>query len=418
MSDRPAGTTPAAYPLRTPARDDVRAFMAPLEEAFGERFVPEEWVDELAIIEPDRSMAAFDGQTPVGFASAYTFRLTIPGGELPAGGLTAVGVLPSHRRRGILRSMMERHFADCRDRGEPVSILWASEGAIYQRFGYGPGTLACRFEVARDRATFRRPMETVGRVRFVDIETGVRLIPALYERIRRTVPGSLDRSEDDWRLRLLADAEYRRAADGPKSVVVYEEGDDALGYAIVRRKAEWTERGPDGVLTVVEAIAITPRATRELWAWLLDLDLTRRIRGSRQPLPHPLQLILAEPRQLGLTVADGIWLRILDVAEALGRRSYATAGSLVLGIGDADCPWNVGRWRLDTDGGAARSIERTDDPADLALDVADLAATYLGAFRFADLLAVGRVEELRPGAVATADRLFATDRAPWCSTMF
>ncbi len=142
MSDRTPGRTASAYPLRTPGPDDVRAFMAPLEEAFGERFAPEEWVDELSVIEPDRSMAAFDGETSVGFASAYTFRMTIPGGELPVGGLTAVGVLPTHRRRGILRSMMERHFADCRDRGEPVSILWASEGAIYQRFGYGPGALS------------------------------------------------------------------------------------------------------------------------------------------------------------------------------------------------------------------------------------------------------------------------------------
>jgi predicted acetyltransferase len=418
MNERPAGTTPAPYPLRTPGRDDLRAFMAPLEEAFGERFAPDEWADELAVIEPDRSMAAFDGETPVGFASAYTFRLTIPGGELPVGGLTAVGVLPTHRRRGILRSMVERHFADCRERGEPVSILWASEGAIYQRFGYGPGTLSAWFDVARGRATFAQPPEGAGRVRFVDVETGARLIPPLYERLRQTTPGALDRSDEDWRLRHLADAEYRRAADGPKSVVVYEEDEVPLGYAIIRRKAEWTDRGPNAVLTVVEAVAVSARATRELWAWLLDVDLTNRIRGSRQPNPHPLQLLLAEPRQLGLTVADGIWLRLLDVAEALGRRGYAAAGTLVFGVRDAACPWNVGSWRLAADGGAAHSVERTDDPADLELDVADLAAPYLGAFRFADLLAAGRVEERRPGAVTTADRLFATDRAPWCSTMF
>ena len=221
--------------------------MAPLEEAFGERFAPEEWADELAVIEPDRSMAAFDGETPVGFASAYTFRLTIPGGELPAGGLTAVGVLPTHRRRGILRSMMERHFADCRGRGEPVSILWASEGAIYQRFGYGPGTLsrAGSRSPARGRPSAGRWSPSVGSGSSTS-RPASRLIPPLYERIRRTVPGSLDRSDDDWRLRHLADAEYRRAADGPKSVVVYEEDGDALGYAIVRRKAEWNERGPNG----------------------------------------------------------------------------------------------------------------------------------------------------------------------------
>ena len=216
-------------------------------------------------------------------------------------------------------------------------------------------------------------------------------------------PGALDRSTDDWRLRYLADAEYRRAELGPKSVVVYEVDGVALGYAVIRRKAEWNARGPNGALTVLEAVGVTPRATRELWAWLLDVDLTGRIAGVRQPLPHPLQLLLADPRQLGLTILDGIWLRLLDVEAALGRRSYAAAGSLVLDVRDGDCAWNAGRWRLVAEGpsGPGR-IERTDGPADLRLDVADLAAPYLGAFRFADLAAAGRVEEVRPGAAMTA----------------
>ena len=147
----------------------------------------------------------------------------------------------------------------------------------------------------------------------------------------------------------------------------------------------------------------------------------RTTKAGRVAVPHPLQLALADPRALGLTTGDGLWVRLVDLPAALAARRYGAAGTLVLDVADAFCPWNAGRWRLSAAGeagSAVATVERTDAPADLALDVADLAAAYLGAFRPSDLARADRVEELVPGALRRADALFASDRTPWCVTMF
>jgi predicted acetyltransferase len=212
----------------------------------------------------------------------------------------------------------------------------------------------------------------------------------------------------------------RRGA-GPKFRYLYEVDGTAEGYALYRPKGEWDDRGPKGQLQVIEAVALTPRAVRAVWTFLFGIDLMRTISAERQPVPHPLQLALADPRALGLGAGDGIWVRLVDLPAALAARRYWSAGELVLEVADAFCPWNAGRWRLAArgePGEAAARIERTDAAPDLALDVADLAAAYLGTFRFSELARAGRAVEVVPGALARADALFASDRAPWCMTMF
>jgi predicted acetyltransferase len=407
----------------------MRAYAAPLMAAFGEELTDAEFDDWRRTAEPDRLIAAFDGETPVGTAGAYTFRLTVPGGEVAAAGVTAVGVEPGHRRQGILRSLMRSQLDDVRSRGEPLAVLWASEGAIYQRFGYGLATLSGTFEIDRARTAWVRPRGPEGAMRLVDEATALAAFPAVYERMRAETPGALSRTEDWWRWGILRDAEYLRRGAGPKLRYLYEADGAAEGYALYRVKAEWDDRGPQGQLQVVEAVALTPRAEREVWRFLFEVDLVRTIRAGRVPVPPPILLQLAEPRALGLTVGDGLWIRLVDLAEALAARRYGARDAIVLEVADAFCPWNAGRWRLVASGEAgvapgvapglaAAAVERTDAPADLALDVADLAAAYLGAFRVSDLARAGRVEEQTPGAVRRAEALFAAERTPWCATMF
>jgi len=139
------------YPIRTATADNIRDFMTPITIAFGEEFSEAELEDWRRTMEPDRVIAAFDGEAAIGAAAAYTFRLTAPGGEVGAAGVTAVGVEPGHRRQGVLRSLMRHQLDDVRARGEPVAILWASESAIYQRFGYGLGALNGSIEIDRSR---------------------------------------------------------------------------------------------------------------------------------------------------------------------------------------------------------------------------------------------------------------------------
>ena len=409
------------YPIRTATADTVRAFLAPLVIAFAEDLTDAEFEDWRHTIEPDRLVAAFDDEIPVATTAAFTFRLTVPGGEVAAAGVTAVGVEPGHRRQGLLRSLMRQQLDDVRKRGEPVALLWASESAIYQRFGYGLGTLNGSFEIDRGRTAWLRPWEPEGRMRLVDEAEALATFPPVYERMRRVTPGALTRTEDWWRWGILRDAEHSRRGASPKFRYLYEVDGAAEGYAIYRVKTEWDDRGPKSQLLVVEAMALTPRAERAVWSFLFGVDLMRTTKAGRVSMPHPLLLELADPRALGLTTGDGLWVRLVDLPAALAARRYGAAGTLVLEVADAFCPWNAGRWRLVATGEAASAaavVERTDGPADLSLDVADLAAAYLGGIRVADLARAGRVAELTAGALRRADALFASDRAPWCATMF
>src|SRR5687767_1959839 len=146
--------------FRSPAPDEMRAFMKPIADAFGREMSQPEFEAERQLLEPERCVSAFDGDERVGSSAAYTFRLTVPGGEVGAAGITGVGVRPDQRRRGILRRMMTWLHDDARRRGEPVAVLGASEAAIYQRFGYGQGTTQSTFSVDPARIQFREPVSS------------------------------------------------------------------------------------------------------------------------------------------------------------------------------------------------------------------------------------------------------------------
>jgi predicted acetyltransferase len=405
--------------LVQPGPDELADWIKPANAAFGEASSPEAFAHGCRLLEPDRLIGAKDGDTWLGTAAAYSFRLTVPGGrDVGAPGLTDVAVAPSHRRRGILRRMMTWLFDQAVDRGEPVVILWASESAIYQRFGYGIGTLQSAFDIERTRVRFIRPVEPVGRMRIVDRDEALSLIPPVYEAVRRRTPGALSRNENRWANDLLFDAEWMQRGNGAKFIAVLEVDGEVRGYVLYRVLNRWDDRGPDNVVLVLEVIGLDQACERTIWSWLMDLDLAGHVRAQRGPVPHPLLLELTEPRRMGLMIRDALLIRIVDVRAALEGRGYAAPGTLTFDLTDVDRPENEGRWRLEiADDGGATLTPATDEP-DLRLDTSDLATVYLGAFRFADLARSGRVTECRPGAVAAADRLLATGATAWCSMIF
>jgi predicted acetyltransferase len=418
----------AGLELRTAAEPgDLRTFLGHLETAFSEDISEEDWGDLEATMPIERVLAMFDGDQPVGSAADVPFAMTVPGGaRLAVAGVTLVGVLPTHRRRGILRRLMLHQLQTIRDRGEPIAVLWASEGAIYQRFGYGSATFATSFEIERTRAAITRPPMASAHVRLLDEAEAARLFPPIYDAVAARTPGMLSRDEGWWRHSVLSDSPARRAEMGRKRLALLEIDGLPVAFAMHRIKSDWDGRGPKNVLTALEVMGLDGAAEIEMWRWLLGVDLVGIIRGVRGPLVHPLMLALAEPRRLGLTIGDGLWLRLVDLAGALEGRQYAAPGSLVMDVVDASCPWNAGRWRLTVDGrpgaapGATRPghVTRTEDAADLRMDAADLGAIYLGGTRISELRAAGRVEELSPGAAALASAVFASDVAPLCTTMF
>ena len=241
---------------------------------------------------------------------------------------------------------------------------------------------------------------------------------AIYEAQLPVVPGTLRRSEDRWRRLVLSDAEWKRRGNGPTYRAVIEVDGEPRGYLIYRVKGDWSWRGPGSVVQVAELVALDPESEQRLWQWVCSIDLVSSVHGWRGPNPHPLQLWVQEPRRLGMTLNDGLWLRLLDVSAALTARTYTGEGSLVLEVEDAMIESNAGRWQLTVRADGSASVERTTAEPDLALDIATLACVYLGAWHLTDLARAGRVRECRPGAVLAAAVVFTTSRAPYCNTMF
>jgi len=400
-----------------PYEGDARTFVQAVQLPFA--FTPGDEEMELfePLIELDRALGAYDGDLLVGTAGIFTMQVSVPGGELPMAGVTMVGVHPTHRRRGVLSEMIRQQFEAIHRRHEPLAGLWASEGAIYQRFGYGIGSMAARFEVERGRTAFRDAVEPVGEVRIVSREDAERAFPGVFDRLGSERPGVVARVPDYWRSEFFHDPERRRNGGAPATYVVHETDGEVDGYARYRLYPEWDERGPKYVLEVHEAVAIGPSATRELWGYLFGVDLVRTIKARNLPVDHPLLLLLAEPRRLGWSIGDALWLRIIDLVPALEGRSWADDGRLVLEVRDEMCPWNAGRWEILVDGGRGRVTASTAD-ADLALDTRDLAAAYLGAVGIGQMVAAGRVSELNPGAADRAASMLRVPLAPWCPTGF
>ncbi len=365
----------------------------------------------LHIIELERMYAALEEGEIVGGAGAFTYDLSVPGGSLPCAGVTVVGVYPTHRRRGALRAMMRAQLDDVHERGEPIAALWASEETIYGRFGYGLASWAGEIALRREWASFAQPLERRGRVRLVTPEEAKELFPPVWEALRRERPGVFARSDAWWELRTLRLPEEQ--AENPKRFAALDLDGETRAYAIYRQFPGFEAGVSTARLEVLEALGTTPQATAEIWRFLLDVDWTETVEASLLPPDHPLLLLLANPRRARYRLGDALWVRLVDVGAALSGRAYTGEGPLVLEVRDPFCPWNEGRWRLE--GGVC---ERTDAAPDLALDADALGSAYLGAVSFRQLREALRVEELREGALAEADALFAWRPLPWCPEIF
>jgi predicted acetyltransferase len=378
--------------------------MVPTEERM-QRFL-----DQITL---ERMHAAWSNGAVVGGAAAFTFNVTVPGGDLPTAGVSVVGVYPTHRRRGVLRSLMRAQLDDTHERGEPLAALWASEETIYGRFGYGLAALCGEINLAHEYTAFAQPFEPAGTVGFLEPGEALEAIPPVFERIRRDYPGMFSRNELWWEQREIKDPEERREGAGPKRWVAYERGGTIEGYAVYRHKPGWEAGSTIAELRVLEALGSTPEATRDIWAFLLAVDWKANLTAALLPPDHPLFLLLATPRRMRYRMGDGLWVRLVDVGAALSGRQYAEEGAIVLDVRDDFCQWNEGRWALESG-----TATRTDAEPDLRLPVQSLASAYLGGIPFSALARAGRAEELKSGALMRADRLFMWDRHPWCPEIF
>ena len=358
-----------------------------------------------SVIEPARTIAACDGQDIVGGASVYGRTLTVPGAFAPVAGITLVAVLPTHRRRGILTAMMRKQLTELYESGgEPIAALNAAEATIYGRFGYAIASHLAELRGDKWDMALRPDVDPgSGTVRLLDRDQARPLLEKVHDTARGQTVGWVDRAEKYWDAR-LHDAEHvRDGATALRFAVHTEPGGEATGYALYRSK------GP--TVRIVELAATSRQAYATLWRYLIDLDAHDHLTyegAVDEPLPH----LLLNPRAARTTPVDNLWVRLVDLARALTARSYATPLDVVLDVEDTFCPWNAGRYHLHADGETV-TCARTRAQADLRLSAAELGACYLGGPTLAALAAAGRVQELRPGALAAASVAFRGEREPF-----
>lgn len=392
---------------------EIAAAHDAIELAFGGDAHPEDQAVELGVIDPALTLGAFDGDVPIATAGWFDLTMTLPGVTAPVAGVTWVSVAPTHRRRGVLRDLMTRQLGDLRAAGRPVAALWASEAAIYQRFGYGPASWHTSVEVRRG-APFTRAVDVTGlRLAVPTAE----LLGLVFDAVWRDRPGWYERSTAAWWTYRLHDPAHHREG-GSSLRCVLDDADGGDGYALYTTKSEWGGSGPNGTVRVREVVARTPEVEARLWRFLLDVDLMAKLTAWAVPVDSPLLHLLAEPRAAQAKLGDALWVRLVSVPEALALRRYAVDVDVVLEVTDPLLPDNAGRWRL-TGGPTGASCTRSTDAADLVLDVRELGSAFLGGTALATRAAAGWVTEVTPGALAAASLAFSwPGRAPHCPMVF
>jgi predicted acetyltransferase len=404
--------------IRQVTDDEYPAFVTAFMEGFSEDLPSESFVEtERVLLPPERTLAAFDGDTIVGTFGGFDLSVTVPGGaSMPMEGTTVVTVFPTHRRMGLLRQMMVMHLDNAAEAGYPIAGLWASETDIYGRFGYGIATYLYSLKMSSPKIVFRDDV-TIDRVRRITQEQAAIDFPGAYAAMRRTTPGMLARSADWWKHYVLADEEWMRKGKTKRRYIVHDGPDGVDGYATYRSKGgESDDLHDNGTVHVVEVIAATPRAEASLWAYLTRVDGAPNVESWNNPVNGTLRHMVKEPRRVRVSaVSDALWIRILDVEAALTGRTYEEDGSVSITIADAFRPETAGSYRIEVEDGSA-TVERCDE-GDIAMDIEVLGAVFLGG---ADALAyaragriVGSVED-----VTTFHRLFRTANAPWIDTVF
>jgi predicted acetyltransferase len=374
------------------------------------------WAGVAPTYSPGRTLGVHVGGVLVGTATSFPSRLAVPGGAvLPMAAVTRVGVRADHTRRAILTAMMRAQLDDLTERGEALATLRASEARIYGRFGYGVATRGRDVRVRVDAAPWRAAAPQGGSVRLLDRDEIVPVLRGVHDGIALLRTGGMTRPDAWWWMNVGRRLEARDHVLA--AVHTGADGDDGFAVAVLGGSGgAFTDKS----LEVVDLHAADVAATAGLWRFLLDVDLIGTVEGPLRPLDEPLELLLTDPRAVGITdhLHDETWLRIVDVPAALAARSYGAAEPVLLAVHDPLLERNAGVYRI-ADGTAERvgPLGGTVQP-ELECDVAGLAMAYLGDRAPSVLAATGWWQVCSAKAAGRADALFATPTSPWCGTFF
>jgi len=405
--------------VRPVSAEELPAFLEALSTGFLERPDVAKVAEELKPLwDLQRTLAAFDGDRICGTFRSWASELTVPGGaRLPASAVTAVTVMPTHRRRGVLRSMMTAEKDAVNARGEAVGVLYASEYPIYGRFGYGPATRSATWTVDALGTGFHAP--ATGSLEVVTPgQAAVEAMKGVFDAWRLQQTGEISRPGYRWEYDLgLRPTAWGK--DWKGFLVLHRDPSGTVdGYVRYRTEEKWEKRQPRNVVLVDELHALSDDAYRSLWRFLVEIDLVSTIKAEWRSSNERLPWLLTNARAaVASDVGEAVWVRLFDVPRALMARTYERAASIVLEV--IDPALADGRVNLLLDASPdGTTCAPTDRGADLTVGVAALGAAYLGGSRLRDAVLAGGADEHRAGALSEADALLRTADEPWCSTFF
>ncbi|HVR33982.1 MAG TPA: GNAT family N-acetyltransferase [Acidimicrobiia bacterium] len=404
-------------PLR---EDELEDFLRAMSGPFGFD-LPDEEADRTALLtrfkkifEPDRARCAFEDGRMVGTLGVFSFTMTVPGGSIPTAGTTQVTTQVTHRRQGILTAMMRAHLSEAVSHGDAAAALWASDSAIYGRFGFGMASWSTEVVIDRRHVDLHRLAATPAPVEILDADSIRASAIENYDAIRVNTPGMMSKSEGWWD-RILSDPSWaREGATKARYGLAVEDG-RPVGWVRYRLKdAESDDHHPSQDVRVSQLYAQTPGAWAGLWNHVMSHDFGRTIRADLRPLDDPIHALLKATRRAKTRITDGLWVRILDVARTLDSRTYRTDGTITFGVHDP-LEFASGRYRLSVEDGTG-TITAADDAA-VELDVEDLGALSLGGRSAIELAMAGRVTGA-PDEIEAFDTLLRGSRAPWTPLIF
>lgn len=399
--------------VRTVSPDELEAFLTAFSIGLGIELSQDHADRVRRYVALDRLSAAIEGHRVVGTFGVHPLSVAVPGTTIPMAGVSMVTVLPTHRRRGILTQMMRQHLNDFRRRGEILAGLWASEGNIYGRFGFGMAVERVRWRIPRSFSVLREPIDVQGSMHLISHREAVEQLPPLYDTVWPHRPGMLRRQIPWWEHRVIADT--HGASLGAQRRVLYAPDGIPQGYALYRTRRFDIERPLE--LQVTEVVARDGESERALWQFLFGVDLTETIDVWNLPADHSLRWWLSDIRKVERHVGDALWLRLVDVPACLASRHYVGPGRLSIRVDDSVCPWNSATFLLESDGAGRATCRTTDAAPDVTCDVEQLGSVYLGGVRWSNLAQAGLVRG-SDNALSLADRLFGWPTTPWCPERF
>ena len=412
---------PAGVIVRAANAEEMEDFRFVANIALAEHGVPER--DPVTYLRPEWSTCVFEhGQLATTFG-AWPFSMRFNGERAAIAGVTAVGTLPTKRRRGYLRAAMEYSLTEQYERGQSLAVLYASQAAIYQRFGYAVCSNRCSYEIDPLDLHFIHYPEPRGELSVsnaADLPDDAQVIRDLYRAFAAPRHGLVHRGRDTWDAEALAEPDDIH--EGPIRCLLYEEDGQPLGYMLytsaeLREYSTITGGQRDHRTTVREYGWLTPAAYIAMWQFIAAHDLVWRVYVNDAPEDDPLFVYARDPRTLRRKTSDGVLVRIVDLARALSIRPYPAEGSVSFRVHDDLCDWNDATWALDV-GPEGSDIRQTDAEPDFSLDIHSMAQLITGHLSASYLARLGRLDVTNRSALARADAIFATEYRMHCMNHF